>query len=142
MTQPLIVVGALSERAPGEHRVSVTPHSIARLTAHGVRVMVEAGAGTGSWISDAAYETPGAEIGSASKIIDTADAITCVGRPPAEFVASMRPGQFLVGLLHTATDSDLVRSMTAQSVVGLVRRCRTVSGAASLSNQNPRRLTG
>lgn len=134
MSTSSVTVGALVERAPGEHRVSVTPNSIARLDARGVHVLVEAGAGAGSWISDAEFETAGAEIASTTHIIDTADAITCVGTPPADVLASLRPGQFLVGLLHTATDPDLIRSMSAQSVVGidLALLPRTLSNAQSM----------
>jgi NAD(P) transhydrogenase subunit alpha len=51
-----------AERSPGEKRVAATPDSIKKLLAAGATVDVESGAGSGSLITDAAYEAAGARI--------------------------------------------------------------------------------
>ncbi len=57
-----IHVRVRAERSPGEKRVAATPDSVKRLLAAGATVDVESGAGSGSLITDAAYEAAGARI--------------------------------------------------------------------------------
>ena len=57
-----IQVRVRAERSPGEKRVAATPDSVKKLLALGATVEVEAGAGAGSLIGDAAYEAAGARI--------------------------------------------------------------------------------
>ena len=57
-----IHVRVRAERSPGEKRVAATPDSIKKLLAAGATVDVESGAGSGSLITDAAYEAAGANI--------------------------------------------------------------------------------
>ena len=51
-----LTVGVPRERAEGEHRVALIPDAVKRLTGSGVTVLVEAGAGAGASIADAAFE--------------------------------------------------------------------------------------
>jgi H+-translocating NAD(P) transhydrogenase subunit alpha len=57
-----IHVRVRAERSPGEKRVAATPDSVKKLIAAGATVEVEAGAGEGSLITDAAYEAAGARV--------------------------------------------------------------------------------
>jgi H+-translocating NAD(P) transhydrogenase subunit alpha len=50
------------ETAPGETRVALTPQAVTALIADGAEVLVESGAGEGSFISDAAYTEAGAKV--------------------------------------------------------------------------------
>lgn len=126
-------VGAVSERAPGEKRVSVTPSSVNRLQRAGIGVMVEAGAGGGAWIDDSEYIAAGARIATLDDVIGTADIITCV-QPSVDVVAQMHSGQYLTGLLETRTNGELVRALESHSVVGLDLSLlpRTLSSAQSM----------
>ena len=47
---------------PGERRVAATPETVKRLLKLGFEVSIGAGAGTGSSLSDAAYEAAGARV--------------------------------------------------------------------------------
>lgn len=134
MSEFSITLGALAERFDGEQRVSVTPKSIARLAVHGVAVMVEAGAGAGSFISDDEFSAAGAEVCSQHRIIDAAAAITCIRPPSPEVLDAMHSGQFLVGMLHTTTDKSLAKTLSTQSIVGidLALLPRTMSNAQSM----------
>ncbi|MBJ7287923.1 NAD(P) transhydrogenase subunit alpha [Williamsia sp.] len=126
-------VGAVRERVPGEKRVSVTPSSVNRLQRSGVSVMVETGAGAGAWVGDAEYIAAGARISTLDDVIGTADIITCV-HPSLDVVAQMHAGQYLAGMLDTRTNDELVRTITANSVVGLDLSLlpRTLSSAQSM----------
>ncbi|MGV8873667.1 MAG: NAD(P) transhydrogenase subunit alpha [Rhodococcus sp. (in: high G+C Gram-positive bacteria)] len=134
MSEFSITVGALTECFPGEQRVSMTPKSVARLATHGVGVMVEAGAGTGSFISDDEFEAAGAEVCARHRILGAAAAITCVRPPSQEVLTAMHPGQFLVGMLHTSTDTSLAQALDTQSITGidLALLPRTMSNAQSM----------
>ena len=57
-----IHVRVRAERSAGEKRVAATPDSVKKLRAAGAEVAVEAGAGAGSLVTDAAYQAAGARV--------------------------------------------------------------------------------
>ncbi|WP_206492056.1 NAD(P) transhydrogenase subunit alpha [Rhodococcus sp. KRD162] len=134
MAELSFTVGALTECFPGEQRVSVTPKSITRLATHGVKVLVEAGAGAGAFISDDEFAASGAEVCSRQRIIADAAVITCIRPPSPEVLAAMHSGQFLVGMLHTTSDKSLAKTLNTRSIVGidLALLPRTMSNAQSM----------
>src|SRR5262249_40396386 len=77
-----------------EPRVAVTPGGVEELTRTGGRVLIQAGAGQGSGISDEQYAQHGAEIvASAAEVWKRADLIVKVKEPlPVEW-PHMRQGQ-------------------------------------------------
>jgi NAD(P) transhydrogenase subunit alpha len=70
-TASSLIVGVPRETAPGERRVAMTPDTVKRLTASGVVVKVESGAGLASGHGDDAYAANGAAIAA-----DAAEAST------------------------------------------------------------------
>src|SRR3954470_4881085 len=65
-----------------EFRVAITPAGVHDLVAHGHEVLVQAGAGIGSSISDAAYEAAGASIlPDAASVWAAADLLLKVKEP-------------------------------------------------------------
>ena len=60
-------VGVAKETAPGERRVALVPEALGKLTAAGLEVLVERGAGAGAAIPDAAYAEAGATIVSTDR---------------------------------------------------------------------------
>jgi NAD(P) transhydrogenase subunit alpha len=99
-------IAVLKERRPGEARVAATPDSVKRLRGLGLEVVVEAGAGAGSSMPDAAYAEAGATIAAdEAAALGQADIVLKVQRPlsaaeggPDE-VALMREGAVLIGIL-------------------------------------------
>ncbi len=71
----LLTVGVPREVKTDEHRVAITPDGVSEMRHHGVAVLVEHDAGTGSGITDDDYRAAGAEI--------VADAPPTCGRAPA-----------------------------------------------------------
>ena len=100
--------GVPSEIKADEYRVAMTPSGVRELTQHGHEVVVQAGAGEGSAISDAEYEAQGATIlPDADAVFAEADLIVKVKEPQPEEVARLRPGQVLFTYLHLAPDPEL-----------------------------------
>jgi alanine dehydrogenase len=100
--------GVPTEIKADEYRVAITPSGVRELTQHGHEVVVQAGAGEGSAISDAEYEAQGATIlPDADAVFAEADLVVKVKEPQPEEVARLRPGQVLFTYLHLAPDPEL-----------------------------------
>src|SRR5580692_11699485 len=52
-------VAVVKEGSPGERRVALVPETVPRLTAAGLEVLVEEGAGDAAWFPDSAYLAAG-----------------------------------------------------------------------------------
>ena len=95
MTETQTTIGVVAESAVGERRVALVPKAVAGLTARGVAVVVEPGAGAGALLPDDLYTKAGATIGDAW----SADVVVKVAPPTDEEVGRLRRGQTLIGFL-------------------------------------------
>ncbi|KPI19028.1 NAD(P)(+) transhydrogenase (AB-specific) [Actinobacteria bacterium OK074] len=131
---PTVTVGAVRERAPGERRVALVPEAVTLLRRAGIDVLVETGAGSGAWFTDADYTESGATVVPAQELYARADAVLCVGPPDAERAEALRPGQTLIGLLEPLRHPALVDGLTGRGVrtVSLDLLPRTLSRAQSM----------
>ncbi|MEC3920545.1 aminotransferase class I/II-fold pyridoxal phosphate-dependent enzyme [Nocardia sp. CDC160] len=92
-------VGVLRETADRELRVAATPEDVTTLIRHGLRVVVEHGAGWRADFTDADYRAAGAAVVSGpERVFAAADLVAWV-KPPAYDLDSMpiRNGQLLLG---------------------------------------------
>ena len=95
-----VKVGVPTEIKPDEYRVAMTPAGVRDLTDVGHEVLVQAGAGLGSAITDADYVAQGAEIvADAQAVFDSAELILGVKEPQAEEVVRV---DALLGRQHPA----------------------------------------
>lgn len=121
MSDPIVparsTVGAVKESAAGERRVALVPDAVGRLTALGLDVLIEAGAGAAAFFPDAAYAQAGAAIVSATELYEKSDVVLCVG--PPEPAPAYRPGQVLLGLLQPLTRLSLVGELAEAKVIAL-----------------------
>ena len=134
-------VAVVSETAPGERRVALTPDAVARLSPAGIDVLVESGAGDGAWFGDSAYAEAGATIVSRDELLAAADAIVTVGKPDADLRQRLRSGQAVFGMLAPLTDPDLAAALagngvTAVSLDGLPRTLSRAQGMDALTSQS------
>ena len=105
-------VGVPTEIKTDEYRVALTPSGVRELVEHGHEVVVQAGAGEGSSISDADYAEQGAEIlPDAAAVFGEADMIVKVKEPQAPEVALLEPRHTLFTYLHLAPDPELTRGL-------------------------------
>jgi len=107
-------IGVPKEIKDNEYRVGLTPSSAAELVQHGHQVIVEAGAGLGSGLTDHEYEAAGAElVAGQDAIFQTADMIVKVKEPLAAERAKLRKDQVLFTYLHLAADLEQTRDLIA-----------------------------
>ena len=101
-------VGVPAEIRPGERRVALVPDGVARLVKAGADVIVESGAGTSAYVSDAAYEAAGATVVLGDAVRD-ADVVLGV-RPldPIQVARSVSPGATTISLLQPLIELDSV----------------------------------
>ena len=77
-----MIVGVVKEIKSDEYRVAMIPVGVDELTQAGHRVLIQAGAGQGSGISDEQYAVHGAEIvPEAAQVWKRADLIVKVKEP-------------------------------------------------------------
>jgi alanine dehydrogenase len=112
-------VGIPREIKNNEYRVAITPAGVHELRRHGHEVYVQAGAGTGSSITDEEYAEAGATIlPDADEVWAAGDLILKVKEPIAEEYPRLRRDQVLFTYLHLAaskacTDALLAAGTTA-----------------------------
>ena len=112
-------VGIPTEIKNNENRVAITQAGVFELKRRGHEVLVQAGAGLGSAITDADYEAAGATIiATADQVWADSDMILKVKEPIAAEYDKMRKDQVLFTYLHLAasrecTDAVLKSGTTA-----------------------------
>jgi alanine dehydrogenase len=105
-------VGVPTEIKTDEYRVALTPSGVRELVEHGHEIVVQAGAGDGSSISDADYRGQGAQIlPDAESVFGAADMIVKVKEPQAPEVALLEPRHTLFTYLHLAPDPELTQGL-------------------------------
>jgi alanine dehydrogenase len=114
------VVGVPKEVKVDEYRVAMIPVGVEELTRLGHKVLIQAGAGQGSGISDEHYAANGAEIvASAAAIWQQADLIVKVKEPLPEEWPLLRPGQIVFTYFHFAADETLTRAVMASGITAI-----------------------
>lgn len=102
-----MIVGIPTEIKNNENRVAITPAGVHELVRHGHKVLVQAGAGSGSGFSDVDYSTEGAEIAAnADEVWAQSDLLLKVKEPIAAEYSKMRQGQVLFTYLHLAASQE------------------------------------
>jgi NAD(P) transhydrogenase subunit alpha len=127
-------IGVARETAPDERRVALVPDALAKLTAAGLEILVERGAGLGALIPDSAFQEAGARIVSTEELYAQADVVVRVQKPSAEEAARLRSGQAVIGLLQPLLDPQLMSNLAVQGVtaISLDMIPRTLSRAQSM----------
>jgi NAD(P) transhydrogenase subunit alpha len=122
-------IGVPKEVAANERRVALTPDVAGRLVKSGYEIVVEHGAGTGSFFPDDAYNAAGAQIRDRSSVLGQSEIVLQVQPPVAAKLSGYREGGALVASFQPATDPGLVRhiaqrKLTSFSLVLLPRITR------------------
>jgi alanine dehydrogenase len=105
-------IGVPSEVKIDEYRVAITPAGVRELTSRGHEVLVQAGAGAGSAMSDEQFQAQGARIvAHADSLFAQADLVLKVKEPQPQEVGLLRDGQTLFTYLHLAAEPQLARDL-------------------------------
>jgi alanine dehydrogenase len=111
-----MIVGVPKETKNNEYRVGLVLAGVEELVRNGHEVVVEAGAGWGSNISDEEYRAAGARVEDAASVWSRAQMIVKVKEPLPEEYRYLRPGQILFTFLHLAPLPELTRILLEKRV--------------------------
>ncbi|WPG38160.1 Re/Si-specific NAD(P)(+) transhydrogenase subunit alpha [Variovorax sp. EBFNA2] len=107
-----MLIGVPAETAAGETRVAVTPETVKKLVASGHIVRVQSGAGVAASVTDAAYQTAGAEITDQAGAL-SADMVLKVRTPSDAEAAQLKAGAVVIGMLNPFDAAGLQRLAAA-----------------------------
>ena len=108
-------IGVPKETQARETRVAITPTIVKQLKAKGFEIIVESGAGDGSFFSDGDYQQAGAIIGAKANAYDC-DVVAKVNPPTVDEAKHLKSGSTLISLLFAATNPDVVKALAEQGV--------------------------
>ncbi|KHO26152.1 alanine dehydrogenase [Mycolicibacterium setense] len=129
-----MLVGIPTEIKNNEYRVAITPAGVAELTRRGHDVIVQAGAGEGSAITDNDFKAAGAEIvTTADQVWAEAELLLKVKEPIAAEYSRMRKGQTLFTYLHLAASKECTDALLASGTTSIAyETVQTADGALPL----------
>jgi alanine dehydrogenase len=105
-------IGVPTEVKNHEYRVAITPAGVAEFTRRGHQVLIQAGAGVGSAITDDDFVRAGATIEpDADRVWAQADLLLKVKEPIAPEYHRLRAGQVLFTYLHLAADAEGTKAL-------------------------------
>jgi NAD(P) transhydrogenase subunit alpha len=123
-----MVIGVPKEIMHEERRVAAIPQTVAKMVADGHTVLVQKGAGEGSYFCDDEYKAAGAVImDDVAALFEKADVILKVKEPQfnedlgKHEIDLMRKGQYLITFIHPASpvNHEMVKNMAAKGIIGL-----------------------
>ena len=129
-----MLVGVPTEIKNNEFRVAITPAGVAELTRRGHDVVIQAGAGAGSAISDNDFKAAGAQIAvTAEQVWAEADLLLKVKEPIEAEYARLRKGQTLFTYLHLAASKPCTDALLASGTTSIAyETVQTADGALPL----------
>ena len=133
-----MLIGVPTEVKNNEFRVALTHGGVTELVRRGHQVMVQAGAGVGSGITDEQYRTAGAElVDDPDELWQRAELLLKVKEPVAEEYHRLRQGQVLFTYLHLAASPECTRAVLESGTTAIayetVTRGRTLPLLAPMS---------
>jgi len=133
----------------GERRVAAIPDTVKKMVSEGANVLVEEGAGLGSYFSDEDYKAAGARlVGSAEELFREADIILKVKEPlfnrniGKHEVDLMKEGQCIVSFLHPAAPAnhEMIKNLASKRVISFtldsiprISRAQSMDALTSMS---------
>ncbi|WP_027378232.1 alanine dehydrogenase [Chryseobacterium daeguense] len=110
-------IGIPKETSLNERRACITPDAVQVLVEHGHEIIIEAGAGEGSFFTDLQYSESGARITQDPKEAFSQDLILKVNPPTDEEIDYMRPNTYLVSALQiNLRDKDYFLKLAEKKV--------------------------
>jgi H+-translocating NAD(P) transhydrogenase subunit alpha len=128
------------ETRSSERRVAAVPETVKKMTAAGLEVEIQAGAGAAAGYSDAAYEAAGARLVPAAHAAwKTADVVLKVSDPLVTEVDALRAGSVLMALLDPYSNLPMTRRLAERGITAfameLVPRTTRAQAMDVLSSQ-------
>lgn len=112
-------IAVLRETRATETRVAATPETVKKFIGLGYQVSVEAGAGGGASLPDAAYTAAGATVGSRTETLAGAGMVFQVQGPDSAALASYPKGAVLVAALNPYDNKPLMADYAQAGLTAL-----------------------
>ena len=144
-----LAIGIPKEIMEGERRVAAIPDTVKKMVSEGANVLVEEGAGLGSYFSDEDYKAAGARlVGSAEELFREADIILKVKEPlfnrniGKHEVDLMKEGQCIISFLHPAAPAnhEMIKNLASKRVISFtldsiprISRAQSMDALTSMS---------
>lgn len=113
-------IGLVRETKPDERRVALTSVGVETLVNDGHIVLVQSGAGEGSFITDRDYAAAGARlVEEAAGVWAEAELIVKVKEPQPDEFASLAPGTILFTYLHLAAYPEVAEVLRQREITAI-----------------------
>jgi len=113
-------IGVPTEIKEHEYRVAITPAGVRELTLHGHEVLLQAGAGEGSSLSDDDYARAGAKlVADAAEVWGGVDLLLKVKEPIASEFDHLRGDLTVFTYLHLAAAQPLTEALVSSGVTAI-----------------------
>jgi H+-translocating NAD(P) transhydrogenase subunit alpha len=131
----------LREQEAGEKRVAFLPDAIKKLSSQKIEVAVESGAGTFAGASDDDYRNAGAIVDEDRRVLlESADVLVAVNRPPARDLALLHRGAVVIAFLRpldepAALEPIIAGGLTAfaMELVPRITRAQAMDALSSMA---------
>jgi len=134
-------IGVPKETAAGEHRVSLVPEVVSKLQAKGLDVVVQAGAGDGALVPDAAFADAGATISQDAAEVWRSDVVLSIAPPDPEQIRALGQGSILIGFLAPLSSPQTTRALAdagatafAMEAIPRISRAQSMDALSSQAN--------
>lgn len=115
-----LLIGIPKEIMPQEHRVPLTPASVAVLTGRGHDIVVQRGVGSSVQFQDSDYSEAGAKLADSAQEVFESDLILKVAAPVEAEIEMLRHKQILVSALQMGGQHrEALRSMMGKKVTAV-----------------------
>jgi NAD(P) transhydrogenase subunit alpha len=105
----LMQIAVMKESCPGERRIPLIPATAEKLVKLGAELMIESGLGQSCRFEDADYQKAGAAVGASRReLLQSADMVLRLRKPPAEEIELMKKGCVHVSYLDPFNEAELV----------------------------------
>jgi NAD(P) transhydrogenase subunit alpha len=132
-------IGVVKETAEGERRVALVPDAVKKLSAKGLEIVVQRGAGEGALIPDSAYEEAGAKLVDEASEALAGDVVLKVAAPNQEETSKLGSDTVLIGFLAPLTNGEgvqaIARSGATSFAVEAIPRISRAQSMDALSSQ-------
>jgi H+-translocating NAD(P) transhydrogenase subunit alpha len=136
-----MLVGVPRETTEGERRVALVPEVVRKLTARGVQVLVEAGAGAQAIIPDALYVEAGATVTKDAGKVWAAPLVVKVAPPSKGELGKLKAGGVLIAFLAPLSSAETTKGLAkakvtafAMEAIPRISRAQSMDALSSQSN--------
>ena len=113
-------IGITKESLHNEKRVALTPANVGALSAQGISVLIEEGAGEAAGFDDDKYAKAGAKLcRSKQDVIEQANVLVQVNATELAQSKLLKGSQWLIGMMDPLGEPQLIAELAEQGVCGI-----------------------